>query len=63
MPELTDTFYGNELQTWLISLAVTIGTVIALRLIEQVLIVRIARLAQKTHTIIDDVVIGALRKT
>ena len=63
MPELTDTFYGNELQIWLISLAVTIGTLIALRLIEQVLIVRIARLAQKTHTIIDDVVIGALRKT
>ena len=63
MFELTDTFYGNEIKTWLISLAVAIGTLIALRLVEQVLIVRVHRLAHKTHTIIDDVVVGALRKT
>jgi small-conductance mechanosensitive channel len=61
--ELTDTFYGNEIQIWLTALAVTVGALVALRLIEQVLIVRVARLAQKTHTIIDDVVMGALRKT
>ena len=63
MPELTDTFYGNEIRTWLISLAVTLGAMIALRLVEQVLIVRIEKLTQKTHTSIDDAVIGALRKT
>lgn len=63
MPELTDIFYGNEVQRWLIALGVTIGTLIALRLVEQVLIARIQRIAKKTHTIIDDVVIGALRKT
>jgi small-conductance mechanosensitive channel len=61
--ELTDTLYGNEIQTWLISIAVAVGTLVALRLVEQVLIVRIERLAHRTHTIIDDVVIGALRKT
>jgi small-conductance mechanosensitive channel len=61
--DLTDTFYGNEIRTWLIALAVAIGTLVALRLVEQVLIVRVGRLTQKTHTIIDDVVIGALRKT
>jgi small-conductance mechanosensitive channel len=61
--ELTDTFYGNEIKTWLIALAVSIGTLVALRLVEQVLIVRVERLTQKTHTIIDDVIIGALRKT
>jgi len=61
--ELTDTFYGNETKTWLIALAVSIGTLVALRLVEQVLIVRVERLTQKTHTIIDDVVVGALRKT
>jgi len=61
--ELTDTFYGNEIKTWLIALAVAIGTLVALRLIEQVLIVRVERLTQKTNTIIDDVIIGALRKT
>lgn len=63
MPDLTTTFYGNEVQRWLIALGVTIGTLIALRLVEQVLIARIQRIAKKTHTIIDDVVIGALRKT
>jgi len=61
--ELTDTFYGNEIKTWLIALAVAIGTLVALRLVEQVLIVRVERLTQKTNTIIDDVIIGALRKT
>ena len=63
MFELTDIFYGNEIKTWLISVAVAIGTLVALRLVEQVLIVRVHRLTRKTNTIIDDVVIGALRKT
>lgn len=63
MFELTDTFYGNELQRWLIALGVTVVVLIVLRLVEQVLIVRMQRIAQKTHTVIDDVVIGALRKT
>jgi small-conductance mechanosensitive channel len=61
--ELTDTFYGNEIQTWLISVAVAIGTLVALRLVEQVLIVRVERLTHQTDTIVDDVIIGALRKT
>ncbi len=63
MFELTDTFYGNEIQTWLIALGAAVGTLIALRLVEQVLIVRIQRLTERTSTILDDVVIGALRKT
>jgi small-conductance mechanosensitive channel len=63
VPELTTILYGNEIQRWLIALGVTVGTLIALRLVEQVLIVRIQRLAEQTHTVIDDVVIGALRKT
>jgi len=63
MPELTDSFYGNEIQRWLIALGVTVGVLILLRLVQQVLIVRMQRIAQKTHTVIDDVVIGALRKT
>jgi small-conductance mechanosensitive channel len=63
VPELTDTFYGNEVRTWLICLAVTLGAMIALRLVEQVLIVRIEKLTRQTHTSIDDAIIGALRKT
>ena len=63
MPELTDTFYGNSIQAWLVSLAIATGAFIVLRLIEQVLIVRLERLTRRTHTVIDDVVIGGLRKT
>lgn len=63
MFDLSNTFYGNEIRAWLIALGVVIGTLIVLRLVEQILIVRIERLAKKTNTIIDDLVIGALRKT
>ena len=63
MPELTDTIYGNAISAWLICIAVTIGTLVVLRLVEQVLIVRVQKLTRKTRTIIDDVVVGALRKT
>ncbi len=63
MFELTDTVFGNEIRRWLIALAVTVGVLIVLRLVEQVLIVRIQRLASKTETMADDIVIGGLRKT
>lgn len=63
MPELTNVFYGNEVKTWLIALGIAVGLFVVLRLVEQVLIVRLQRLTKQTHTIIDDVIIGALRKT
>lgn len=61
--DLTNVFYGNDIKTWLIALGVAVGALLVLRLVEQVLIVRIQRLARGTHTIIDDVVVGSLRKT
>lgn len=63
MPTLTDTYYGNELQAWLIALGTTLGILIALRIIERILIARISKLTTKTTTIADDLVVGALRKT
>ena len=63
MPELSNVFFGNDLQSWLTALGVAIAILVGLRLVEQVLIVRIQRLTKKTDTFIDDVVIGALRKT
>ena len=63
MSELNQVIFGNPVQRWLIALAVVVVTTIVLRLVEQVLVVRLQRLAQKTHTIIDDVVIGSLRRT
>ena len=63
MPELTNVFFGNDIQTWLTALGIAVAALIVLRLVEQVLIVRVQRIAKKTDTIIDDVIIGALRKT
>ena len=63
MFDLTNIFYGNEIRRWLIALGVTVGVLIILRLVEQVLIVRMQRLAKKTQTMADDIVIGSLRKT
>ena len=63
MFELTNTFYGNEVRNWLIALAVSAGVLVALRLVEQVVIVRMQRMAKRTHTMVDDIVIGSLRKT
>lgn len=63
MFELSRALYGNEIGTWLIALGIAIGTLIVLRVVEQVLIVRIERLAAKTRTSLDDIVTGALRKT
>ena len=63
MIELTDTFYGNEVRSWLIAIAVAVGVLVVLRLVEQVLIVRVQRIAKKTQTMVDDIVIGSLRKT
>jgi len=61
--DLSNTFYGNEIRSWLIALGIGIGTLLVLHVLEQVLVVRIERLTRKTHTIIDDLVVGALRKT
>lgn len=63
MFELTDTFYGNEVRSWLIALGVAAGVLMALWLVEQVFVVRMQRIAKKTQTMIDDIVIGSLRKS
>ena len=47
MFELTDTFYGNEIRSWLIALAVAAGVLVVLRLVEQVLIDRVQRFAEE----------------
>ena len=63
MPDLTTPIFGNDIQSWLIALAIATATLIGLRLAERVLIARALGLATRTHTIIDDVVVGSLRKT
>jgi small-conductance mechanosensitive channel len=61
--DLNNVFYGNEIRTWLLAIGITVTVLMVLRLVEQLLIVRIQRLTSRTHTIIDDLIVGALRKT
>jgi len=63
VPDLSNVFYGNDIKTWLTALGIAVGLMILLRLVEQVLIVRVQRLTRKTDTVIDDAVVGSLRKT
>ena len=63
MFQLTDVLYGNEIRAWLIALGATVAALIVLRLVEQVLIVRLAKLTTMTSTILDDMLVEALRKT
>lgn len=63
MFQLTDVLYGNEIRAWLIALGATVAALIVLRLVEQVLIVRLAKLTTMTSTILDDMLVQALRKT
>jgi small-conductance mechanosensitive channel len=63
VPDLSNVFYGNDIKTWLTALGIAVGLMILLRLVEQVLIVRVQRLTRRTDTVIDDAVVGSLRKT
>jgi small-conductance mechanosensitive channel len=63
VPDLSNVFYGNDIKTWLTAVGIALGFVILLRVVEQVLIVRVQRLTRKTSTIIDDAIVGSLRKT
>ena len=63
MPDLENVFYGNQIQTWLVALGVAVGSMLLLRLVEAVVIVRLQRLTKKTSTVIDDIVIASIRKT
>ena len=63
MLDLNNVFYGNDIKTWLTALGIAVGFMILLRVVEQVLIVRVQRLTRKTDTVIDDAIVGSLRKT
>jgi small-conductance mechanosensitive channel len=63
VPDLSNVFYGNDIKTWLTALGIALGFMILLRVVEQVLIVRVQRLTRKTDTVIDDAIVGSLRKT
>ena len=56
-------FFRNSVKTWGSALGVTILTVIVLRIIRGVFAAKISKLAQKTVTSLDDLVVDVLRRT
>ncbi|MEM7436711.1 MAG: mechanosensitive ion channel family protein [Myxococcota bacterium] len=61
--DLGTVVYSNTVEAWLVALGVLLGVLIVLRIIKQVVIVRLARLTVQTSTIADDLLINALKKT
>jgi small-conductance mechanosensitive channel len=59
----TATFLGNDLRHWLAALAIGAGTMVSVHLVLRLLLPRLARLAGRTRTSWDDLVIGALGRT
>src|SRR5690348_3606955 len=56
-------YYGNPVADWLIALAVMAGVWVVLVLVRRLAIRRLERFAERTASPIDDVVLGALRRT
>src|SRR5689334_8988713 len=60
---LDRTFYGNTLQAWLTALAVLLGVWLLLVFLRRALVRRLERSASRTETAVDDVALGAIRRT
>jgi small-conductance mechanosensitive channel len=63
MDFLQATFLGNDLETWALSLGLTIVSFLVLRLATRVVLARIARFASSTETEWDDIIDAALNRT
>ncbi len=58
----TAVYYGNNLETWLFALLVLISALIALYTLKRIAVARLAVLAQKTKTNLDDLVVDLIKK-
>ncbi len=57
------TYLGNSVQTWLISAAIFVVTLIVLRVLRGVLERKLSRLAERTKTDLDDLILDLVQKT
>jgi small-conductance mechanosensitive channel len=56
-------YFGNSLRAWLVSLGIGVVVYLALYLLKRLAISRLARLAEKTDTDLDDAVVEVIRGT
>ncbi len=60
---LDQLFLGNPARAWLLALGLAVGSMVVLTLGLRVMIRRLERFAQKTNTVVDDIIVDALRGT
>lgn len=63
MEFLDQSYFGNPVRQWLIAAGVVVATLVVLKLLRGLLVWRLAKLAEKTATRIDDFLVDVLRKT
>jgi small-conductance mechanosensitive channel len=63
MDFLDQTFFGNTVRTWLIGFGLALAVFALLRVVQHVVIGRVAALTRLTRTEWDDIVLAALRRT
>jgi small-conductance mechanosensitive channel len=56
-------FYGNPLSAWLVALGIVVGSVSVLLLAKSIVVNRLGRIASRTPTALDDLVVDVLRRT
>ena len=56
-------YFGNSVRAWLTALAVASAVLGTLLILRHLLVGRLTRLAERTHTRVDDYVVGLLRRT
>jgi len=60
---LGKTFYNNTLQQWIIAVAITIISLVAIRLLRGIVLHRLRAISEKTTTKIDDLITDLLHRT
>lgn len=60
---LASRFYGNPVSLWLIAAAVFVGSFALVLVVRHVVTSRLAKLAERTQTMVDDLVVDVVRRT
>ena len=58
---LNSSFLGNTTLAWLIAIAVFFAVILLLKIFQSIIIGRLKKIAKKTKTEIDDIVLGAIK--
>jgi small-conductance mechanosensitive channel len=56
-------YAGNSVQRWLFALAVLLGSTIFLGIVKRIVVLRLSKIAERTDTDLDDLVVDLVRRT